>query len=86
MMDGTPRVVCARVAAAMVRARVSRYNGLRRGARCYTLASPSDSYLRRGVVGTGIRTMARIEVRSEITGTVWKLMKQPGDQVEAGTR
>ena len=28
--------------------------------------------------------MARIEVKSEITGTVWKLIKQPGDQVEAG--
>ncbi len=28
--------------------------------------------------------MARIEVKSEITGTVWKLMKQPGDPVEAG--
>ncbi len=28
--------------------------------------------------------MARIEVKSEITGTVWKLMKQPGDQVGAG--
>ncbi len=28
--------------------------------------------------------MARIEVKSEITGTVWKLMKQPGDKVEAG--
>ena len=28
--------------------------------------------------------MARIEVKSEITGTVWKLMKQPGYQVDAG--
>lgn len=28
--------------------------------------------------------MARIEVKSEITGTVWKLMKQPGDRVDAG--
>jgi acetyl-CoA carboxylase biotin carboxyl carrier protein len=28
--------------------------------------------------------MARIEVKSEITGTVWKLTKQPGDKVEAG--
>ena len=28
--------------------------------------------------------MARIEVKSEITGTVWKLIKQPGDQVEPG--
>ena len=28
--------------------------------------------------------MARIEIKSEITGTVWKLIKQPGDPVEAG--
>lgn len=28
--------------------------------------------------------MARIEVKSEITGTVWKLTKQPGDKIEAG--
>ena len=28
--------------------------------------------------------MARIEVKSEITGTVWKLTTQPGDRVEEG--
>ena len=28
--------------------------------------------------------MARIEVKSEITGTVWKLESQPGDRVEEG--
>jgi len=28
--------------------------------------------------------MARIEVKSEITGTVWKLVSRPGDQVEEG--
>ena len=28
--------------------------------------------------------MARIEIKSEITGTVWKLKAQPGDRVEAG--
>lgn len=28
--------------------------------------------------------MARIEVRSEITGTVWKLKVKPGDKVESG--
>lgn len=28
--------------------------------------------------------MARIEVKSEITGTVWKVPSKPGDQVEAG--
>jgi len=28
--------------------------------------------------------MARIDVRSEITGTVWQIKAAPGDQVEAG--
>ncbi len=28
--------------------------------------------------------MARIEVKSEITGTVWKLNTKPGDQLESG--
>ena len=28
--------------------------------------------------------MARIEVKSEITGTVWKVHARPGDKVEAG--
>ena len=28
--------------------------------------------------------MARIEIKSEITGTVWPSPKQPGDEVEAG--
>ncbi len=28
--------------------------------------------------------MARIEIKSEITGTVWKLQVQPGDKVESG--
>jgi acetyl-CoA carboxylase biotin carboxyl carrier protein len=28
--------------------------------------------------------MARIEVKSEITGTVWQIKKQPGDSVEEG--
>jgi biotin carboxyl carrier protein len=28
--------------------------------------------------------MARIEVKSEITGTVWKLMAKPGDKLESG--
>lgn len=28
--------------------------------------------------------MARINVRSEITGTVWQVKSAPGDQVEAG--
>lgn len=28
--------------------------------------------------------MAKIEVRSEITGTVWQLKSRPGDKVESG--
>jgi biotin carboxyl carrier protein len=28
--------------------------------------------------------MARIEIKSEITGTVWKLASKPGDWVESG--
>ncbi len=28
--------------------------------------------------------MATIEIKSEITGTVWKLQTKPGDRVEAG--
>jgi biotin carboxyl carrier protein len=28
--------------------------------------------------------MARIEVKSEITGTVWKVISKPGDRVESG--
>jgi acetyl-CoA carboxylase biotin carboxyl carrier protein len=28
--------------------------------------------------------MARIEIKSEITGTVWKLTSKPGDKVESG--
>ena len=28
--------------------------------------------------------MARIEIKSEITGTVWQLKSKPGDRVEAG--
>ncbi|MDO8595385.1 MAG: biotin/lipoyl-binding carrier protein [Sulfuricaulis sp.] len=28
--------------------------------------------------------MAKIEVKSEITGTVWQIRAQPGDKVEGG--
>ena len=28
--------------------------------------------------------MARIDVKSEITGTVWKVISRPGDKVESG--
>ncbi|MBI4189454.1 MAG: biotin/lipoyl-binding carrier protein [Betaproteobacteria bacterium] len=40
--------------------------------------------MRRGVVRAGIRIVARIEVKSEITGTVWQLRSKPGDKVEEG--
>jgi acetyl-CoA carboxylase biotin carboxyl carrier protein len=29
-------------------------------------------------------SMARIEIKSEITGTVWKIISRPGDKVESG--
>jgi biotin carboxyl carrier protein len=29
-------------------------------------------------------TMARIEIKSEITGTVWQVKSRPGDKLEAG--
>jgi acetyl-CoA carboxylase biotin carboxyl carrier protein len=29
-------------------------------------------------------TMARIEIKSEITGTVWQLKAKPGDKLESG--
>ena len=32
----------------------------------------------------GSDAMARIEIKSEITGTVWQLKAKPGDKVEAG--
>jgi acetyl-CoA carboxylase biotin carboxyl carrier protein len=32
----------------------------------------------------GIRIMAKIEVKSEITGTVWQIKAKPGDKVEDG--
>jgi acetyl-CoA carboxylase biotin carboxyl carrier protein len=28
--------------------------------------------------------MAKMKVRSEVTGSVWKLLKKPGDRVAAG--
>ena len=28
--------------------------------------------------------MAQMKIRSEVTGSVWKLLKKPGDQVAAG--
>jgi biotin carboxyl carrier protein len=32
----------------------------------------------------GITPMARIEIKSEITGTVWQLKARPGDKIESG--
>jgi acetyl-CoA carboxylase biotin carboxyl carrier protein len=40
-----------------------------------TVAGPDDS---------GRKLMARIEVKSEITGTVWQVLAKPGDQVASG--
>lgn len=69
----------------MLSARARCYNGdLRPMARCYTCISPFDAFTTHGVVRTGVSTVARIEVKSEITGTVWQIAKQPGDEVEAG--
>jgi len=28
--------------------------------------------------------MARLEIKSEITGTLWKVLSRPGDKVEGG--
>ena len=33
---------------------------------------------------SGKRNMAKIEVKSEITGTVWQVKSKPGDKVEDG--
>lgn len=47
-------------------------------------------YTRRGIPPAGSNNfagfagMARIEIKSEITGTVWKLTSKPGDRVESG--
>jgi biotin carboxyl carrier protein len=55
----------------MVSAGTARYNG----------APRAMLYWRHFFAG---RTMARIEIKSEITGTVWQLKAKPGDKVESG--
>jgi acetyl-CoA carboxylase biotin carboxyl carrier protein len=48
-------------------------------AACYTRRGFSSAT--RSTSGTD---MARIEIKSEITGTVWQLKSKPGDKVESG--
>src|ERR1051325_6789939 len=52
--------------------------------RCYT-RGPSCRASRGSSIpqNPGV-SMARIEVKSEITGTVWQLKAKPGDKVESG--
>ena len=61
----------------MVSARVQRYNGC--GCAMLYLR-----YLHEFTSASGTIIMARIEVKSEITGTVWQLKAKPGDQVAEG--
>jgi acetyl-CoA carboxylase biotin carboxyl carrier protein len=49
------------------------YNVRGRILQCYTSAKFPETV-----------RMARIEVKSEITGTVWQVKSQPGDKVESG--
>src|SRR5687768_5568648 len=54
--------------------------------RCYT-GAPSRRGLSQQRTSIGISQgifMARIEVKSEITGTVWQVKANPGDKLEAG--
>lgn len=37
-----------------------------------------------GMSESGITPMAKIEIKSEITGTVWQLKAKPGDKIESG--
>jgi acetyl-CoA carboxylase biotin carboxyl carrier protein len=51
-----------------------------------------DGIISRGFAGArgpvynhkGQTAMARIEIKSEITGTVWQIKAKPGDRVESG--
>ena len=58
----------------MLRSAASGHNGA-----CYT---------RRGIFSAAplfpSARMARIEIKSEITGTVWQVKSRPGDKVESG--
>jgi len=46
---------------------------------CYTRREFSP-----GIQRTSNTGMARIEIKSEITGTVWQIKTKPGDRVESG--
>ena len=46
---------------------------------CYTRREFST-----GIQRTGNTDMARIEIKSEITGTVWQVKSKPGDKVASG--
>jgi acetyl-CoA carboxylase biotin carboxyl carrier protein len=58
----------------MVRGRAGR-----RATPCYTRRAFPDCSR-----GFSQANMARIEIKSEITGTVWQLKSKPGDKVESG--
>ena len=47
---------------------------------CYAVAAGGTT--RRAILAALF--MARIEIKSEITGTVWKVKSKPGDTVESG--
>src|SRR5258706_16436805 len=64
----------------MVSACVRRYNARARGECAMLYFRHLYSALR----APGLSSMAKIEVRSEITGTVWQLKSKPGDRVESG--
>jgi acetyl-CoA carboxylase biotin carboxyl carrier protein len=56
-----------------------RSSGGRHNPACYTRRAFSWRFRR-----TSGTDMARIEIKSEITGTVWQLKTKPGDKVESG--
>src|SRR3979411_219728 len=64
----------------MVRAREWRYNGRARDA----ILLQSYAYCARKKRDLGMGIMAKIEVKSEITGTVWQIKAKVGDKVADG--
>lgn len=64
----------------MVSVEALRYNG-RHAAECGAIISPLSAAR---AMEKGDNTVAKIEVKSEITGTVWQLKAKPGDKVEEG--
>jgi len=59
--------------------RMLRSGGRRHNPACYTRREFSPGTQRTSNTG-----MARIEIKAEITGTVWQLKAKPGDKVESG--